>query len=78
VTVTARITARRDELAQLKAGVVSTRVVYGRAKIEKSGALRFVRSERRDLEGDLQALEKEQEKVKATLAAAAGTTASGS
>ncbi|MCW3013992.1 MAG: peptidoglycan DD-metalloendopeptidase family protein [Solirubrobacterales bacterium] len=67
-TVTARITARRDEIAQLKRGVISTRVVYDNAKSEKSSALQLVRGERKDLEGNLQALEKEQAKVKAKLA----------
>ncbi len=75
--VTARITARRDELAQLQAGVVAARVVYDTARNEKSGALRFVRSERQDLEGNLQALEKEQAKVKAELARAVGSAAPG-
>ncbi len=75
--VTARIKARRDELDRLRRGVVSTKLVVDEAKSEKAGALQFVRSERKDLEGDLQALEKEQAKVKAKLAQAAGAPPSG-
>jgi murein DD-endopeptidase MepM/ murein hydrolase activator NlpD len=75
--VTARIKARRDELDRLKRGVVSTRLVYDEAKSEKAGALQFVRSQRKDLEGDLQALEKEQAKVWAKLAKAAGAPPAG-
>jgi murein DD-endopeptidase MepM/ murein hydrolase activator NlpD len=66
-TVTARIAARRDEIAQLKRGVIATRVVYDTAKSEKSSKLRLVRGERKDLEGHLAGLEKEQAKVKAKL-----------
>jgi len=66
-TVTARIASRRDEIAQLKRGVISNRLVFDAAKSKKSSALRLVRGQRRDLEGNLAALEKEQAKVKAKL-----------
>jgi murein DD-endopeptidase MepM/ murein hydrolase activator NlpD len=76
--VTARIKARRDELDKLRRGVVSTRLVYDDAKSEKAGALQLVRGQRKDLEGDLHALEKEQAKVRAKLARASGSAPAGS
>ncbi len=77
-SVTARIQSRRDELAQLKRGVVANRVVYDNAKSEKSSALSFVRSQRRDLEGDLNELQKQQAKVRAQLARQSGIAPPGS
>jgi murein DD-endopeptidase MepM/ murein hydrolase activator NlpD len=76
--VTARIKARRDELDKLRRGVVSTRLVYDDAKSEKAGALQLVRGQRKDLEGNLHALEKEQAKVRAKLARASGSAPAGS
>ncbi len=75
--VAGRVQAQRDEIAQLKRGVIVTRTVYDEAKAEKSGALSVVRSERKDLEGDLGALEKEQAQVRATLARQAAKAAQG-
>lgn len=69
---TARVQARRDEIARLKRGVVGNRAVFAQAKSEKASILSQVRTERKDLEGHLEGLEKEQAKVQAKLARAAG------
>lgn len=72
-SVTARVAAQRDEIASLKRGVIGDRAVFAQAKDEKASVLGQVRAERKDLEGDLEGLVKEQAKVQAKLARAAGT-----
>jgi len=67
-TITVRILERRNEIAQIKQGIIDTRVGYDNTKAGKAAALNKVRGERRDLEGHLESLEKEQAKVQAALA----------
>lgn len=71
--VTARILARRDEIARIKQGVIDTRVGYDRTRAGKARALSKVRVERRELENHLRGLEKEQAKIEATLRAPSST-----
>ncbi|WP_372790649.1 murein hydrolase activator EnvC [Paraconexibacter sp.] len=78
-TITERILARRNEIAQVKQDIIDTKVGYDRTKDGKAAALRKVRAERHDLEGHLKGLEKEQAKVQAALQApAAGSIPTGS
>jgi murein DD-endopeptidase MepM/ murein hydrolase activator NlpD len=66
-TVTKRILQRRNEIAELKQGIIDTRVGYDRTKAGKANALQKVRGERLHLEEHLEGLEKEQAKVQAAL-----------
>lgn len=75
-TVTARIRERRDEITALKQERIDARSVYDRAREGKQSVLQGVRSERQDLEGHLESLEKEQAKVQASLAGVAAPTGS--
>ncbi len=78
-TITERILARRNEIAQVKQDIIDTKVGYDKTKDGKASALSKVRSERQDLEGHLKGLEKEQAKVQAALQApAAGSIPTGS
>jgi murein DD-endopeptidase MepM/ murein hydrolase activator NlpD len=70
--VTVRVKSRRDELAELKRGNIGNRAVFAQAKTEKASVLSQVRSERKDLEGHLEGLEKEQAQIQAKLARQAG------
>jgi murein DD-endopeptidase MepM/ murein hydrolase activator NlpD len=66
--VTAAVQSRRDEIATLKQREVDARAVFDRARAGKATVLKDVRGERKELEGHLVALEKEQAKVQAALA----------
>jgi murein DD-endopeptidase MepM/ murein hydrolase activator NlpD len=64
---TDRITARRNEIAELKQAIIDTRVGKERTRAGKQAALSKVRVERKDLENHLEGLEKEQAKIEAAL-----------
>jgi murein DD-endopeptidase MepM/ murein hydrolase activator NlpD len=68
--VTAIVARRRDEVAAVKDSLVDRREQYEGARAVKTRALVSTRAQRHDLEGDLRALEKEQARVVAKLAAA--------
>lgn len=70
--VTGRVQARRDELAEIKRGVIGNRAVFAQARSAKSATLGRIRTERKDLEGHLEGLEKEQRAVEEKLARQAG------
>ncbi|MGK2938956.1 MAG: murein hydrolase activator EnvC family protein [Solirubrobacteraceae bacterium] len=80
--VTAAVLARREEVREVKDELVGTRVGYDKTKAGKQAALVKVRSDRHSIEEDLDAMEKEQSKIKATLLGAqtanAGTLPAGS
>ena len=70
--VAAAIEARRDQVAAVRGQLVERRDSYAAVRADKQGSSVAVRARRKDLEGDLKALEKEQAAVQAKLAAAAG------
>jgi murein DD-endopeptidase MepM/ murein hydrolase activator NlpD/uncharacterized small protein (DUF1192 family) len=75
--VTQIVRDRRNEIAQLKQGLIDTRVGYATTKSGKQRALSKVRVDRQHLEEDLQAMEREQAKIESTLRGAAGPLAAG-
>jgi peptidoglycan DL-endopeptidase CwlO len=75
--ITRQVTARRDEVAAIKGRLVDRRTTIEGARAQKRNALASTRSSRHDLEGDLRVLEKEQARISARLAAAAGGPAAG-
>jgi peptidoglycan DL-endopeptidase CwlO len=70
-----RILAERDQIAAAQSQLVSSRDQLAAARADKRGALAQVRDSRVALEGDLRALEAEQARVQAALAAAASPAA---
>jgi murein DD-endopeptidase MepM/ murein hydrolase activator NlpD len=70
-----RILAERDQIAAAQSQLVSSRDQLAAARADKRGALAQVRDSRVALEGDLRALEAEQARVRAALAAAASPAA---
>jgi murein DD-endopeptidase MepM/ murein hydrolase activator NlpD len=70
--IAAAIAARRDEIAQLKRGLVVTKDGYAETKSEKRQRLMSVQGERHQLEGALSELKAQQAKIRA---AAAGRVA---
>src|ERR687895_794368 len=66
-----RILAERDQIAAAQSQLVSSRDELAVARADKRGALATVRDSRVALEGDLRALEAEQARVQAALAAKA-------
>jgi murein DD-endopeptidase MepM/ murein hydrolase activator NlpD len=66
-----RILAERDQIAAAQSQLVSSRDQLAAARADKRGALATVRDSRVALEGDLRALEAEQARVEAALAAKA-------
>jgi murein DD-endopeptidase MepM/ murein hydrolase activator NlpD len=64
-----RILAERDQIAAAQSQLVSSRDELAVARADKRGALATVRDSRVALEGDLRALEAEQARVQAALAA---------
>jgi len=75
--VTQRIKERRDEIDALKQKEIDARSVFDRARDGKEEVLDSVQGERKELEGHLASLEKEQAKVQASLAGAAGSAPAG-
>jgi peptidoglycan DL-endopeptidase CwlO len=69
--VTQIVQQRRDEIARAKQGLIDTKVGLDGTRADKSNALQHVRFERRQLEGNLSGLKKEQAKIQATLQQAA-------
>ena len=61
------IERRRDEVVQVKDTLVDRRDQYAVVRAKKQSALSSVRADRRDLEGDLQALEAQQARITAAL-----------
>lgn len=70
-TVTLIVQQRRDELAEIKQGLIDTRVGYATTKAGKARALSNVREQRKGLEQDLEVAESQQAKIRAQLAKAA-------
>ncbi len=75
--VAAVIEARRDEVARVKGQLVDRRDSFAAVRSDKSTALASTRETRQHLEGDLAALERENARVQAQLAAAQNGTAPG-
>jgi len=75
--VAAVIEARRDEVARVKGQLVDRRDSFAAVRSDKSTALASTRESRQHLEGDLAALERENARVQAQLAAAQNGTAPG-
>jgi murein DD-endopeptidase MepM/ murein hydrolase activator NlpD len=65
--VTQIVKRRRDEIADVKMGLIDTRVGYDNTKNGKQRALRKVRGARHELEEDLAAMERQQAKIQAAL-----------
>ncbi len=68
--VTARIAARRDEIAAVKRGLINTRVGYDRTRQGKQNALGNIRADRRRLEGALSGMRETQAKIEGILTGA--------
>lgn len=75
--ITATIAAKRDEIAALKRGLVTTKVGYAQTKSEKLQTLKSVRGEREQLEGSLSSLKAQQAKIRAALQTAGGALPAG-
>ncbi len=65
--VTEAVLARREEIREVKDGLLGTRVGLDRTKAGKQAALLKVRTDRHELEEDLAAMEKESAKIQAKL-----------
>ncbi|MGE4426962.1 MAG: murein hydrolase activator EnvC [Solirubrobacteraceae bacterium] len=63
----AKIESRRDEIAQVKGGLVSTQQSYAAARDRRKTLLKGVRDERQHLEKDLAAMQREESKIQAKL-----------
>jgi murein DD-endopeptidase MepM/ murein hydrolase activator NlpD len=70
--VTQIVQQRRDEIASAKQDVIDTKVGLDGTRADKAHALSTVRTERRQLEGNLSGLKAEQAKITATLQQAQG------
>lgn len=68
--VTDIVEQHRNEISQIKQGLIDTRVGYDRTKAGKQRALASVRTEREHLEGDLSKFKAEQAKITQTLQSA--------
>jgi murein DD-endopeptidase MepM/ murein hydrolase activator NlpD len=75
--VTAIVQQRRDEIARAKQGLIDTKVGLDGTRQDKARALGTVRSERKQLEGNLSGLKAEQSKIQATLQQAQGNLPAG-
>lgn len=73
--VTKTVLARREQVRQVKDELVGTRVGYDRTKAGKQAALIKVRSDRQEIEEDLEAMEKQQAKIRSTLLGAQSANA---
>jgi murein DD-endopeptidase MepM/ murein hydrolase activator NlpD len=69
--VAATIMARRDEIAAVKAQLVDTRGGYQATRASKQAVLSKVRTQRKDLQDDVEVLKAAQAKIQAKLAAVA-------
>ena len=70
--ITAQVLVRRNEVAEIKEELIGTKVGYDRTRADKKRALSGVRVDRRQLEGHLDALEKEEARITARLASSSG------
>jgi peptidoglycan DL-endopeptidase CwlO len=70
--VTEIVQQRRDEIAGAKQGLIDTKVGLDGTRADKAHALSSVRTERRQLEGNLAGLKEQQAKITATLQRAQG------
>jgi murein DD-endopeptidase MepM/ murein hydrolase activator NlpD len=75
--ITATVQTRRDEIASVKNDLIGTRVGYSRTKAGKTAALAKVRSDRHDLQEDLEAMEAQSAKIAEKLRIAQGNPAAG-
>lgn len=76
--ITARITARRDEVASVKQELIDTRVGFDRTRQGKARALSSVREERHQLEGALSKMKATQARIRGILTSpGAGTLPAG-
>jgi murein DD-endopeptidase MepM/ murein hydrolase activator NlpD len=75
--ITKIVQARRDEIASAKQGLINTRVGLAGTRADKAHALAGVRTERKQLEGNLSGLKAEQAKIQATLQQAQGALPAG-
>src|SRR5689334_22263910 len=73
--VTDAVAARRDEVVAVKTRLVSRQEQYAAVRESRRRILANVRSDREELEGDLQSLEAQQARIRARLAAAAAASA---
>lgn len=69
--VTEIVLRRRDEISDIKQGLIDTRVGYDATRRGKQSALTNVRDQRRGLQQELEVAESQQRKIRAQLAAAA-------
>ena len=72
--ITAAVAAKRDEVVAVKTQVITRREQYAAVRESRRRVLSNVRADREGLEGDLQALEAQQEQIRARLAAAAAAS----
>jgi murein DD-endopeptidase MepM/ murein hydrolase activator NlpD len=70
--ITRQVIARRDEVAAIKGNLVTRRTSIEGVRAGKQQALASTRESRHSLEGDLRVLEREQARITARLAGAAG------
>jgi peptidoglycan DL-endopeptidase CwlO len=75
--ITRIVQQRRNEIASAKQGLIDTRVGLNGTRADKAHALANVRTERRQLEGNLSGLKQEQAKIEATLQQAQGNPPAG-
>jgi murein DD-endopeptidase MepM/ murein hydrolase activator NlpD len=75
--ITRIVQQRRDEIAGAKQGLIDTKVGLAGTRADKAHALAGVRTERRQLEGNLSGLKKEQAKIAATLQQSQGPLPAG-
>jgi murein DD-endopeptidase MepM/ murein hydrolase activator NlpD len=75
--ITRIVQQRRNEIASAKQGLIDTRVGLNGTRADKAHALANVRTERRQLEGNLSGLKQEQAKIEATLQQAQGNAPAG-
>jgi len=73
--VTLIVLRRRDEIAEIKQGLIDTRVGYSTTRQGKQRALGSVRDQRQGLEQELEVAESAQRKIRSQLAAAANRNA---
>lgn len=76
--VTAIVQERRDQLSETRLELVGTRVGLNRTRAGKSAALKKVRTERNELEEDLEAMEAQSARIAAQLRAAQSPSGSSS
>ena len=73
--VTKIVQRRRDEIAEIKQGLIDTRVGYDTTRAGKRRALGNVREDRKGLQQELEVAESAQRKIRAQLAASAARNA---